>query len=952
MRQQLKDKERQSRSEEEDEEDEGEEKKDCGGEKGGDVEDGEQEKAADGGVEQKTSSPESMTDSTDGGAAEMSGGDAAASPSSSDADHKDDATEDETPAAAAQPQSSFKPVPIVKGQAPVKSLGEIVWAKYFEHPWWPSAIPTGANGEPIEKGDRTLVMFLDNMKTGWISNDKIVPFEDGLEEWAKHQTSEAFQQALKTALQASFVGGVIPKELIEEPEPRPEVKPDVKPEVKPTGDGSGVPSPALAAAGSSSSSSSSSSEEEEEEEEEEDDIVQDASDIESEDEFEDDVRDVIDFKSMMSAAVAEDAVEGGAAATLSLPPLSLPQGEGDAKLTTNFDLPRELLATTVSDAQDILSRNPLGKRVAIYWAGDQAWYKARVIDHRPQDGKFALLYDDGEKKWTELRRKIFVFEESMMSAAIERMSRSEVRGCVGATEGRGPVWEGKTSLLREARDSDVRLFVLYGKTNRREGIKPPARADYHDFRTMTSQMGSAASGGMPNFSPRYYRYLKQGVERSTENIAAEASRAASRNNTNGSAGALAKTDADFAATQRASAQNPDGDGASRAARAKKRGKKRRRGASARQSPKKPRTGTLVRLREEYYQVVGKRPMGRYQNDEEWLRAMMEAARAGKPGTFRERKAAGLSTAPRGFGSPPTRSGGGGESLSESDSGSDSDDAEAEAAAGLADEGWLKSGSEWIGRGVCRTFFGHVSTGRVVYWIPANDEGDEALWKVRHDDGDMEDLDEEELKAAHKDYLEQEANGPPPRRGGAGAAANGGSPFRRGTVAATLPNAEERARLKALYKQVLGKHPQGRYQNDLPWLRSAIKAAGGDHTEGAGCEAPKKREPAAEQKTQPGEAMVALRGEERKEEEQEQEQQESREQDQEQDQEEEQGQEQEQEQEQEQDGEDGQAAQGEQEEAGGAGALTQEELEEQWPVLLGAQAAVCGHAMTHVTFDSL
>ena len=33
--------------------------------------------------------------------------------------------------------------------------------------------------------------------------------------------------------------------------------------------------------------------------------------------------------------------------------------------------------------------------------------------------------------------------------------------------------------------------------------------------------------------------------------------------------------------------------------------------------------------------------------------------------------------------------------------------------------------------------------------------------------------------------------------------------------ATLPNAEERARLKALYTQVLGKHPQGRYQNDLP-----------------------------------------------------------------------------------------------------------------------------------------
>ena len=81
-------------------------------------------------------------------------------------------------------------------------------------------------------------------------------------------------------------------------------------------------------------------------------------------------------------------------------------------------------------------------------------------------------------------------------------------------------------------------------------------------------------------------------------------------------------------------------------------------------------------------------------------------------------------------------------------------AEAEAAAGLAEEGWLKSGSECIGRCVCRTIYGHVSAGRVVYWIPANDEGDEALWKVRHDDGDVEWLQEYEVVLGGQLFLVQ------------------------------------------------------------------------------------------------------------------------------------------------------------------------------------------------------
>lgn len=69
-----------------------------------------------------------------------------------------------------------KGVPIIKGQIPVVPLGEIVWAKYFKYPWWPSAIPPGpgGNGKGHEKDGKTKVRFLDNMKTGWVPDDKIV----------------------------------------------------------------------------------------------------------------------------------------------------------------------------------------------------------------------------------------------------------------------------------------------------------------------------------------------------------------------------------------------------------------------------------------------------------------------------------------------------------------------------------------------------------------------------------------------------------------------------------------------------------------------------------------------------------------------------------------------------------------------------------------------------------
>ena len=85
-----------------------------------------------------------------------------------------------------------------------------------------------------------------------------------------------------------------------------------------------------------------------------------------------------------------------------------------------------------------------------------------------------------------------------------------------------------------------------------------------------------------------------------------------------------------------------------------------------------------------------------------------------------------------------------------------------AALGVADAGeWRASGSAAIGRRVRRFFALHgACDGAVVGWAPESDEGDEALWHVRLDDGDEEDLDGDELDdalaaAAEGRTLEQE-----------------------------------------------------------------------------------------------------------------------------------------------------------------------------------------------------
>lgn len=57
------------------------------------------------------------------------------------------------------------------------------------------------------------------------------------------------------------------------------------------------------------------------------------------------------------------------------------------------------------------------------------------------------------------------------------------------------------------------------------------------------------------------------------------------------------------------------------------------------------------------------------------------------------------------------------------------------------EEWLTTGSDWLGKHVSRTFSGVHYVGCVTRWVPSNDVGDPPLWKIKHEDGDEEDLEE-------------------------------------------------------------------------------------------------------------------------------------------------------------------------------------------------------------------
>ena len=58
--------------------------------------------------------------------------------------------------------------------------------------------------------------------------------------------------------------------------------------------------------------------------------------------------------------------------------------------------------------------------------------------------------------------------------------------------------------------------------------------------------------------------------------------------------------------------------------------------------------------------------------------------------------------------------------------------------------WQNSGHKWLGARVKRSFDGGIEAiGTIVAWVPCDGE-DPALWRVSHDDGDEEDLEEEEV----------------------------------------------------------------------------------------------------------------------------------------------------------------------------------------------------------------
>ena len=66
-------------------------------------------------------------------------------------------------------------------------------------------------------------------------------------------------------------------------------------------------------------------------------------------------------------------------------------------------------------------------------------------------------------------------------------------------------------------------------------------------------------------------------------------------------------------------------------------------------------------------------------------------------------------------------------------------------AAAAAAGWKRRGHAWCGARARRFFGGLASDGRIVRWLPA-DGSDGALFHLRHDDGDEEDLEAEEARS--------------------------------------------------------------------------------------------------------------------------------------------------------------------------------------------------------------
>jgi hypothetical protein len=83
--------------------------------------------------------------------------------------------------------------------------------------------------------------------------------------------------------------------------------------------------------------------------------------------------------------------------------------------------------------------------------------------------------------------------------------------------------------------------------------------------------------------------------------------------------------------------------------------------------------------------------------------------------------------------------------------------------------WWECGHKWLGLQCLRYFGTDHAVGTVVAWLPARlstavgADDDVALWRLRHEDGDEEDLEEHEVRAGVADLLEHQERLAKPRR---------------------------------------------------------------------------------------------------------------------------------------------------------------------------------------------
>ena len=72
------------------------------------------------------------------------------------------------------------------------------------------------------------------------------------------------------------------------------------------------------------------------------------------------------------------------------------------------------------------------------------------------------------------------------------------------------------------------------------------------------------------------------------------------------------------------------------------------------------------------------------------------------------------------------------------------------------ERWLRTGCKFVGSRLIREFAGVCSPAVVMCWLPASEDNPD-LYKVYHDDGDYEEIDETELNEAIQRYVATQAN---------------------------------------------------------------------------------------------------------------------------------------------------------------------------------------------------